>query len=42
MNRLTVASLVLVLNCANAWAQQPPTVRVSGTVESFEGHMLAV
>jgi hypothetical protein len=42
MNRLTVASLVLVLNCANAWAQQPPTVRVSGTVESFDGHMLAV
>ena len=25
-----------------AWAQQPPTVRVAGTVESFDGHVLAV
>ena len=25
-----------------AWAQQPPTVRVAGTVESFDGRVLAV
>ena len=42
MNRFALASFVLALNCAGAWAQQPPSVRVSGTVESFDGHVLAV
>lgn len=27
---------------AAAWAQPPPTVRVAGIVESFDGHVLAV
>jgi len=27
---------------AGAFAQQPPTVRISGTVESFDGHVLAI
>lgn len=41
------ASVILALASGGAWidsagAQQPPTVRVSGTVESFDGHLLAV
>lgn len=39
--RLGLAS-ALVVCAAGAWAQQPQTVRVSGTVESFEGGILAV
>lgn len=31
-----------VLLSAASFAQQPPTMRVSGTVESFDGHVLAV
>ncbi len=27
---------------AGAFAQQPPSVRISGTVESFDGHVLAI
>ncbi len=41
------ASVILALASGgawigSAWAQQPPSVRVSGTVESFDGHVLAV
>jgi hypothetical protein len=36
------AVLALVLAATAAVAQQPPTERVAGTVESFDGHMLAV
>ena len=32
----------LLALAGTAWAQQPPTVRVAGTVESFDGHVLAV
>ncbi len=32
----------LLAFAGTAWAQQPPTVRVAGTVESFDGHVLAV
>jgi hypothetical protein len=32
----------LALVCGAAFAQQPQTVRVSGTVESFNGHVLVV
>jgi hypothetical protein len=39
--RIALTFVVLAL-AAGAWAQQPPTVRVSGTVESFDGHVLAV
>ena len=42
MKHFALASFVLALTCAGAWAQQPPAVRVSGTVESFDGHVLAV
>jgi len=42
MNRFAVTSFVLALTCASAWAQQPPAVRVAGTVESFDGRVLAV
>jgi hypothetical protein len=37
---LALASGGAWINCA--WAQQPPSLRVSGTVESFDGHVLAV
>ena len=39
--RIALTFVVLAL-AAGAWAQQPPTVRVAGTVESFDGHVLAV
>lgn len=42
MNRIALAAVALALSCAGALAQQPPSVRVSGTVESFDGHVLAV
>ena len=42
MSRVTLASFVLALSCTGAWAQQPPAMRVSGTVGSFDGHVLAV
>ena len=40
--RIAFASVVLALCAVGAWAQQPQTVRISGTVESFAGHVLAV
>lgn len=40
--RVRVATIGLVLACAAASAQQPQTVRVAGTIESFDGHVLAV
>ena len=40
MNRVALAAFVLALSCAGASAQQ--SVRVSGAVESFDGHVLAV
>ena len=40
--RIALTFVVLALAAGGAWAQQPPTVRVSGTVESFDGHVLAV
>ena len=36
------ASVIFALTSGVASAQQPPGVRVSGTVESFDGHVLAV
>ena len=33
---------LLALAGGGAWAQQPPTVRVAGTVESFDGQVLAI
>jgi hypothetical protein len=39
--RIALAFVVVAL-AADAWAQPPPTVRVVGTVESFDGHVLAV
>ncbi len=32
----------LLAFAAGAFAQQPPSMRVSGTVESFDGHVLAI
>ena len=41
--RLRVLAATVAFGFASAAsAQQPPTVRVAGTVESFDGHMLAV
>ena len=39
---LTLAAALVALSAAAAWAQQPPSLRVAGTVESFDGHMLAI
>jgi hypothetical protein len=36
------AAIAFLLACAAASAQQPQTVRLAGTVESFDGHVLAV
>lgn len=40
--RIAFASAVVALAAGVVWAQQPPTVRVAGTVESFDGHVLTV
>jgi hypothetical protein len=40
--RVAFATSVLALATVGAWAQHPPTVRVAGTVESFDGHVLTV
>jgi hypothetical protein len=40
--RIAFASVVVALASCAAWAQQPATVRIAGTVESFDGHVLAV
>ena len=43
MPRALAASLTLLSVLASAaWAQQPPTVRIRGTIESVDGPMLTV
>jgi hypothetical protein len=37
-----LVAIAFVLACAAASAQQPQMVRVAGTIESFDGHVLAV
>src|SRR5450759_4645406 len=39
---IVFASATLALAVGGAWAQQPQMVRVAGTVESFDGHVLAI
>ena len=39
---IVFASATLALAAGGAWAQQPQTVRVAGTIESFDGHVLAI
>jgi hypothetical protein len=41
LNRIAFAA-ALTLVAASALAQQPPAMRVSGTVESFDGKLLAI
>ena len=36
------ASLMVVSMLGPAWAQQPPTVRIRGTIEAIDGSLLAV
>lgn len=41
--RALVGSLALIsLFASEAWAQQPPTVRIRGTIESVDGAMLSI
>jgi hypothetical protein len=40
--RVAFASVVFALAAGAASAQQPQTVRVAGTVESFDGRVLAI
>jgi len=41
--RVIVASLTLVVMLGtSAWAQQPPTVRIRGTIEAVDGSMLSI
>ncbi len=40
--KIALASAVFGLAISCALAQQPPTVRIAGIVERFEGHILAV
>jgi hypothetical protein len=42
MPRLLVASLTIISVLGSAWAQQPPTVRVRGTIEAIDGPLLTV
>ena len=43
MTRLAAASLtVLSVFASVAWAQQPPTVRIRGTIEAVDGPMLTI
>jgi len=39
---LATAGFALVLGAATAWAQNPPTVRVRGTIEKVDGETLIV
>jgi len=42
-SRLLAASLTLVTRFGTAtWAQQPPTVRIRGTIEAVDGPMLSI
>jgi hypothetical protein len=36
------AAVMFALVDGSAWAQQPPAMRVSGTVESFDGQVMAI
>lgn len=40
--RITFAVAFIAVAVASVWAQQPQTIRVNGTVESFEGSVLAI
>jgi hypothetical protein len=42
MPRALVAATVISALASVAWAQQPPTVRIRGTIESVDGPMLAI
>ena len=43
MPRALVASFAMISVLASAaWAQQPPTVRIRGTIESIDGPMLMI
>jgi hypothetical protein len=43
MPRILLASLTVISVLASAaWAQQPPTVRIRGTIESVDGPMLMI
>src|SRR6201991_3406594 len=42
MPRVLATSLVLVSFASIAWAQQPPTVRIRGTIEAVDGAVLAI
>jgi len=42
MMRVSLSVIGLVLGCAVVSAQPQPSVRVAGTVESFDGHVLTV
>jgi len=41
-SRVLAASLMVMSMLGSAWAQQPPTVRVRGTIEALDGYLLAV
>ncbi len=42
MSRVLLASLMVMSVLGPAWAQQPPTVRIRGTIEAVDGSLLAV
>src|SRR5258706_7798832 len=42
ISRVLPASLMVMLVLGPAWAQQPPTVRIRGTIEAVDGSLLAV
>ena len=42
MSRALTAALAVLLVGSAAWAQQPPTVRIRGTIEAVDGSLLTV
>jgi hypothetical protein len=42
MSRALVAATVISALASAAWAQQPPTVRIRGTIEAVDGPMLSI
>jgi hypothetical protein len=42
MSRLLTASVMVMFVLGAAWAQQPPTVRIRGTIEAIDGSLLTV
>src|SRR5665213_2120867 len=42
LKHIALAAVMFALVDGSAWAQQPPAMRVSGTVESFDGKVLAI